>query len=200
MCPPQKKANSYNWDAVGPSRDWMINCRRQKNRNPFSFLSRKTATLVDNKCVNQQIWYSMSINCFATWQEADSFLLPLPTINQFYWSTNVKINCFSNMKEIFSPSFHSKINQYCQSTTVLINLILSWRGIFSPYSCNNPLLMSNQQTLLINYFTTWYEADFVILPLPTINQFNQSTNVLINLVSTWYEGDLFLLPLTTISQ
>jgi len=56
MCPPWKTANSYNWDAVGPSRDQMINCRSQKNRNPFSFLSKKATT-----SVNQQMCQSTNL-------------------------------------------------------------------------------------------------------------------------------------------
>jgi len=105
MCPPWKTASSYNWDAVWPSRDWMINCRSQKDRKPFPFVSKETTTLV-----NQQMCWStypilnnkgaplgphlatihckcqstnVSINLFVTQKEAESYLPPLPTIKQF---------------------------------------------------------------------------------------------------------------------
>jgi len=56
MCPPWKTASFSNWDAVGPSRDWVISCKSQKYTNPFSFLSKITATLV-----NQQMCQSTNL-------------------------------------------------------------------------------------------------------------------------------------------
>ncbi len=103
--PPWKTASYYNWDAVWPSRDQMINCRSQKDRKPFPFLSKESTTLVnqqmcqstypilDNKgaplgphlaiihCKCQST--NVSINLFATQQEAESYLPPLLTIKQF---------------------------------------------------------------------------------------------------------------------
>jgi len=69
MCPPWKTANSYNWDAVGPSRDQMINCRNQKNRNPFSFLFKKATT-----SVNQQM--CQSTNSILDKKGAEKLSLP----------------------------------------------------------------------------------------------------------------------------
>jgi len=97
-------------------------------------------------------------------------LLPLPTINQFYWSTNVSLN--------------NILTQYVGDS-----LLLPLAIIKEQYQSIN---------VLIDYFVTWYKGDFFLLSLPTISQFYWSTNLLINYFLTWYKGDSFLLPLATL--
>jgi len=142
---PQQSTSNVNQQMHWLTTSWL-----NIKRNPSSFLSWQstgsinqhlhwwTTLQLDPKGIlspsspNNQLIMSIndaSIEHFVPWSKGESFLLPLPIINQFYQSMIVSIDYFSTWyeEESFLLSLatinQNKINQPLhQLTTLLLNL------------------------------------------------------------------------------